>query len=134
MLESTHISSIKYQVSSVTWFATTLRLRPSNRSVAPEGAERSPDMSADDFRSEARALLNRLLDEAATNEQRDMMLEIYSEEFTKLHREYAHGLLNDVINDVRTRLDARLSPDPIRQTIATVQTTVQDLWKNIWGP
>ena len=91
-------------------------------------------MSADDFRSEARALLNRLLDEAATNEQRDMMLEIYSEEFTKLHREYAHGLLNDVFNDVRTRLDARLSPDPIRQTIATVQTTVQDLWKNIWGP
>jgi hypothetical protein len=43
-------------------------------------------------------------------------------------------LLNDVISDVRTRLDARLSPDPIRQTIATVQTTVQDLWKNIWGP
>ena len=88
-------------------------------------------MSTDDFRSEARALLNRLLDEAATNEQRDMMLEIYSEEFTKLHREYAHGLLNDVISDVRTRLDARLSPDPIRQTIATVQTTVQDLWKNV---
>ena len=91
-------------------------------------------MSTDDFRSEARALLNRMLDEAATNEQRDMMLEIYAEEFTKLHREYAHGLLNDVIGDVRTRLDARLSPDPIRQTIATVQTTVQDLWKNIWGP
>jgi hypothetical protein len=91
-------------------------------------------MSTDDFRSEARALLSRLLDEAATNEQRDMMLEIYSEEFTKLHHEYAHGLLNDVINDVRTRLDARLSPDPLRQTIATVQTTVQDLWKNIWGP
>ena len=44
-------------------------------------------MSTDDFRSEARALLNRLLDEAATNDQRDMMLEIYSEEFTKLHRE-----------------------------------------------
>jgi len=91
-------------------------------------------MSTDDFRSEARALLSRLLDEAATNEQREMMLEIYSEEFTKLHREYAHGMLNDVISDVRTRLDARLSPDPIRQTIATVQTTVQDLWKNIWGP
>jgi hypothetical protein len=96
--------------------------------------QRSSGMSTDDFRSEARALLNRLLDEAATNEQRDMMLEIYSEEFAKLHREYAHTLLNDVINDVRTRLDARLSPDPIRQTLATVQTTVQDLWKNIWGP
>ena len=36
-------------------------------------------MSTDDFRSEARALLSRLLDEAATNEQRDMMLEIYSD-------------------------------------------------------
>ena len=89
-------------------------------------------MSTDDFRSEAHALLSRLLDEAATNEQREMMLEIYSEEFTKLHRDYAHSLLNDVINDVRTRLDARLSPDPIRQTIATVQTTVQDLWKSLW--
>jgi hypothetical protein len=38
-----------------------------------------------------------------------------------------------VINDVHTRLDARLSPDPFRQAIATVQTTVQDLWKIIWG-
>jgi hypothetical protein len=52
----------------------------------------------------------------------------------KLYGEHAHQLLTDVINDARTRLDARLSPDPIRQTIATVQTTVQDIWKNIWGP
>ena len=89
-------------------------------------------MSIDDFRAEARALLTRMLEEAATNDQHDMLLEIYAEEFTKLHGEYAHGLLNDVINDVRTRLDARLSPDPIRQTIATVQTTVQDLWKSLW--
>jgi len=89
-------------------------------------------MSSDDFRGEARALIDRLMDEAATNTQREMLLEVYAEEFTKLHREYAHGLLNDVISDVRTRLDARLSPDPIRQTIATVQTTVQDLWKNLW--
>jgi hypothetical protein len=88
-------------------------------------------MSTDDFRGEARALLDRLLDEAATNPNREMLLEIYAEEFTKLHGEYAHGLLNDVINDVRTRLDARLSPDPIRQTIATVQTTVQDIWKSL---
>jgi len=91
-------------------------------------------MSTEDFRSDARALLDRLLNEAATSPNRDMLLEVYAEEFAKLHSEYAHGLLNDVINDVRTRLDARLSPDPIRQTIATVQTTVQDLWKNIWGP
>ena len=122
------------RASPVTRFATSPHLRPSNHLAAPDGAEGSSGISTDDFRSEARALLNRLLDEAATNEQRDMMLEIYSEEFTKLHHEYAHDLLNDVISDVRTRLDARLSPDPIRQTIATVQTTVQDLWKNIWGP
>ena len=68
-------------------------------------------MTTDDFRTEARALLSRLLEEAATNDQREMMLEVYAEEFTKLHREYAHGLLNDVISDVRTRLDARLSPE-----------------------
>ena len=34
-------------------------------------------------------------------------------------------------SDARTRIDARLSPDPIRQTIATVQTTVQDIWKSL---
>jgi hypothetical protein len=91
-------------------------------------------MSTEDFRGEARALLNQLLDDAQTNPNRDMLLEIFVDEFTKLHGHFAHELLNDVINDARTRLDARLSPDPIRQTIATVQTTVQDLWKNIWGP
>ena len=91
-------------------------------------------MSTDDFRGDALALLDRLLTEAATNPNREMLLEVYAEEFSKLHAEHAHGLLNDVINDVRTRLDARLSPDPIRQTIASVQTTVQGLWKNIWGP
>ena len=57
-------------------------------------------MSTDDFRSEAHALLSRLLDEAADNQQREMMLEVYAEEFTKLHRDYAHSLLNDVISDV----------------------------------
>jgi len=91
-------------------------------------------MSTDDFRSEVRMLLNHLLEDAKTNENRDMLLEVFVDEFTKLHGHYAHQLLNDVIEDTRTRLDARLSPDPIRQTIATVQTTVQDLWKNIFGP
>jgi hypothetical protein len=91
-------------------------------------------MSTDDFRSEVRMLLNHLLEDAKTNENRDMLLEVFVDEFTKLHGHYAHQLLNDVIDDARTRLDARLSPDPVRQTIATVQTTVQDLWKNIFGP
>jgi hypothetical protein len=91
-------------------------------------------MSTDDFRAEARALLERMLQEVPDHVDREMLLAVYAEEFTKLHGEYAHSLLSDVINDARTRLDARLSPDPIRQTIATVQTTVQDLWKNLWGP
>ena len=91
-------------------------------------------MSTDDFRGEARALLNQLLEDSLANPNRDMLLEVFADEFTKLHGHYAHKLLNDVIDDARTRLDARLSPDPIRQTIATVQTTVQDLWKNIWWP
>lgn len=89
-------------------------------------------MSTDDFRGEARALLEQLLNEAPNAANRDVMLEVYVDEFTKLHGHYAHSLLTDIINDARTRLDARLSPDPIRQTIATVQTTVQDLWKSLW--
>ena len=91
-------------------------------------------MSTEDFRGEARAMLDRLLKDAPTTDDREMLLEVYADELTKLHRDHAHALLNDVISDVRTRLDARLSPDPIRQTIATVQTTVQDIWKNLWGP
>ena len=91
-------------------------------------------MSTEDFRTETRALLNQLLDDAQTNPNREMLLEVFVDEFNKLHGHFAHQLLNEVIDDARNRLDARLSPDPIRQTIATVQTTVQDLWKNIWGP
>jgi hypothetical protein len=89
-------------------------------------------MSTDDFRGEARALMERLLQEAPNHADREMLLEIYAEEMTKLYGEYAHRLLTDVINDAGTRLDARLSPDPIRQTIATVQTTVQDIWKSLF--
>jgi hypothetical protein len=90
-------------------------------------------MSIDDFRAEARELLARLLDDAPAHSNREMLLEVYAEELARLHGQHAHQLLNDVISDARTRLDARLSPDPLRQTIATVQTTVQDLWKNLWG-
>ena len=88
-------------------------------------------MSTDDFRAITRDLLMRFLDDAQTHPNREMLLEVYVDELTKLYGEQAHQLLNEVINDARTRLDARLSPDPIRQTIATVQTTVQDLWKSL---
>ena len=88
-------------------------------------------MSNEDLRSDVRALLQQLLAEAQTNTNRDVMLEVYVEEFSRLYGDYAHQLLNDVFNDARTRIDARLSPDPIRQTIATVQTTVQDIWKTL---
>ncbi len=91
-------------------------------------------MAIDDFRAEARILLERLLEDAPTHPNRDILLEIYVDEMTKLYGQHAHQLLTEVINDTRTRLDARLSPDPVRQTIATVQTTVQDLWKTLWGP
>jgi hypothetical protein len=88
-------------------------------------------MSTDDFRAEARILLARILDDAPAHPNREMLLEVYAEELTRLHGQHAHSLLNDVIADARTRLDARLSPDPLRQTIATVQTTVQDIWKSL---
>jgi hypothetical protein len=88
-------------------------------------------MTTDDFRAETRALLARLLEDAATHLNREMLLEVYVDELTRLYGQQAHQLLNEVINDARTRLDARLSPDPLRQTIATVQTTVQDLWKTL---
>lgn len=88
-------------------------------------------MSTDNFRAETRALLARLLDDAPAHPNREMLLEVYIDELTKLYGQQAHQLLTDVINDARTRLDARLSPDPFRQTIATVQTTVQDIWKTL---
>jgi len=88
-------------------------------------------MSTDDFRADARLLLARLLEDAPAHPNHDMLLEVYADELTRLYGQHAHHLLTDVINDARTRLDARLSPDPLRQTIATVQTTVQDLWKSL---
>lgn len=90
-------------------------------------------MSTETFRSDVRALIEQLLQEAADQQDREVLIETYTNELTNLYGHYAHQLLTEVINDARTRLDARLSPDPIRQTIATVQTTVQDLWKSIWG-
>ncbi|MGQ9549162.1 MAG: hypothetical protein ACUVWS_11085 [Roseiflexus sp.] len=91
-------------------------------------------MGVDDFRLEARRLLERMLAETPQTDERDVLIEQYTDELTMLYGRHAHTLLTEVIEDARTRLDARLSPDPIRQTIATVQTTVQDLWNALWGP
>jgi hypothetical protein len=92
-------------------------------------------MAAEEFRAEARILLERLIGEAHTKgDALPELLETYADEMTRIHGLHAHLLLNEIIEDARARLDARLSPDPIRQTIASVQTAAQDLWKTIWGP
>ena len=88
-------------------------------------------MSAEDFRDRARIILENMLSETAKAD-RQQVIEVYADLLTRLHAEEAHGLLSEVINDARTRLDARLSPDPVRQTIAGVQTTLQDLWNSLW--
>jgi lauroyl/myristoyl acyltransferase len=91
-------------------------------------------MSTDDFRAQARIVLERLIGEYHTknNDALPALLDSYADELTRLYGEQSHQMLNEIIEEARTRLDARLSPDPLRQTIATVQTTVQDLWKNLW--
>lgn len=91
-------------------------------------------MSTEDFRADVRDLLTQFLEDAASPAHREELLQTYVDEVTALHGEYAHKLLNEVFADAQTRLDARLSRDPVRQTIATVQTTVQDIWKTILGP
>jgi hypothetical protein len=92
-------------------------------------------MSTEDFRAASRVLLERMLGESHTkNDAIPALLDSYADELTRLHGEQAHLLLNEIIEDARSRLDARLSPDPIRQTIASVQNVAQDLWKSIWGP
>lgn len=89
-------------------------------------------MTNEDFRSDTYLLLDQLLKDATAAPDREELLRRYTEQFTLMHGHYAHRVLDDVIGDVRARLDARLSPDPVRQTIASVQTTVQDFWRNIW--
>lgn len=87
-------------------------------------------MSIEDYRNDARALLARFSEELVYGD-RNALIENYAEDMERMHNHYAHLLLNDVIEDARTRLDARLSQDPVRQTIATVQSTVQDIWKTL---
>ncbi|ACL25229.1 hypothetical protein [Chloroflexus aggregans] len=88
-------------------------------------------MAIEDFYTRARQILANLLAETPKAD-REQLLDAYAELLTRLHAEEAHRMLHEVIEDARTRLDARLSPDPIRQTIAGVQTTLQDLWNSLW--
>lgn len=88
----------------------------------------------DDFRTDAAALLDQMLKDASASPNREELLRHYTEQFALMHNHYAHQMLDSLIADAHTRLDAKLSPDPVRQTIASVQTTVQDVWKSIWGP
>ncbi|HEU5014494.1 MAG TPA: hypothetical protein VFT66_18365 [Roseiflexaceae bacterium] len=91
-------------------------------------------MSTEDFRADVRDLLTQFLEDAQSPAEREQLLQTYVNEFVALHGQYAHKLLNEVFADAQTRLDARMSPDPVRQTIATVQTTVQDVWKFFTNP
>jgi len=88
-------------------------------------------MSTDSFRDNARKILDNMLSETPKAD-RQQLIDAYADLLTQLHAHEAHALLNGVIEDARTRLDARLSPDPVRQTIAGVQTTIQDLWNSLW--
>lgn len=88
-------------------------------------------MSIDSFRDQTRQVLENLLNETPKADRREL-LEAYTEVLTRLYAQHSYDLLQDVIEDARTRLDARLSPDPVRQTIAGVQSTIQDLWNSLW--
>ncbi|WP_298818434.1 hypothetical protein [Chloroflexus sp.] len=88
-------------------------------------------MAIEDFYTGARRILANMLEETPKAD-REQLLDAYAELLTRLHAEEAHRMLTEVIEDARTRLDARLSPDPIRQTIAGVQSTLQDLWNSLW--
>lgn len=88
-------------------------------------------MSIESFRDGARQVLENMLSETPKADRHEL-LEAYTEVLTRLYAAESHRLLTEVIEDARTRLDARLSPDPVRQTIAGVQTTIQDLWNALW--
>lgn len=88
-------------------------------------------MSIDTFREHTRQLLEHLLNETPKADRHEL-IEAYTDALTKLYVAESHQLLTEVIEDARTRLDARLSPDPVRQTIAGVQSTIQDIWDSLW--
>ncbi len=88
-------------------------------------------MSLESYREETRAMLYRMLYESRTADH-NALVDHYAERLTRLFAAEAHALLTDVLKDTHTRLDARLSPDPVTQGIASVQTTMQDIWRSFW--
>jgi hypothetical protein len=88
-------------------------------------------MSVESFRSEAQELLRRMLYEAPRSDP-EQLAAVYAELLTRLHAAESHELFRQVLDDAKVRLDARLSPDPVSQGIANVQTTLQDLWRSFW--
>jgi ABC-type transporter MlaC component len=88
-------------------------------------------MSVESFREKTRHVLTNLLNETPKADRQEL-IEAYADLLAQLYAHEAHAMLTEVIEDTRTRLDARLSPDPVRQTIAGVQTTLQDLWNSLW--
>lgn len=88
-------------------------------------------MSLERFHGNARELLYRMLEETP-KANRDELVEAYAELFTMMYAREAHTLLGQVFDDAKVRLDARLSPDPVSQGLANVQTTMQDLWDSLW--
>jgi hypothetical protein len=90
-------------------------------------------MSLETFRSNARGILSRMLEQSQVSPlYREQLLEQTLNELEQLYASEAHHLMNQVLDDARMRLEARLSPDPVNQTIASVQTTVQDLLDSFW--
>jgi hypothetical protein len=88
-------------------------------------------MSTETFRERARTVLQTMLDEAPHADRRQLV-EAYADILTRLYAAESHQLMQQVLDDTRMRLDARLSPDPISQGLANVQVTMQDLWKSLW--
>ncbi len=89
--------------------------------------------NGDDFRSDAYKLLDQLLKDASAGPDREELLRRYAEQVSLMHSYYAHQVLDELLADTRTRLDAKMAPDPLKQTVASVQTSFQDFWKNIFG-
>jgi len=87
----------------------------------------------DDLRSDAYQLLDQMLKDASAGPNREELLQRYTEQLVLMNNYYSHKLLDELLAETKTRLDARLAPDPLQQTVASVQTTFQDIWKNIWG-
>jgi hypothetical protein len=88
-------------------------------------------MSIESFYGETQELLRRMLHEAPQSDP-EQLTAMYADLLTRLHAAESHELFRQVLDDAKVRLDARLSPDPVSQGIASVQTTLQDLWRSFW--